>query len=135
MDWTGLKIKEQRPAYAPKKTYPRGERTETRQGTLVMWCDTCGTFVDIPGGEYTGECPRCSKPMFRMRCTRCGAEWYPRNPKVMPGTCPKCKSPYYNRTRVKSPKRSEAIRVSPERLKGVMERMEAGEEAVTEGEE
>jgi DNA-directed RNA polymerase subunit RPC12/RpoP len=30
------------------------------------------------------------------RCARCNHEWVPRNKKVMPVVCPKCKSPYWN---------------------------------------
>ena len=36
------------------------------------------------------------------RCERCEHEWIPRSFEVEPLTCPKCKSPYWNRPR-KSP--------------------------------
>lgn len=33
-----------------------------------------------------------------LRCLRCGHEWYPRSSEL-PGTCPKCKSPYWDKER------------------------------------
>jgi hypothetical protein len=33
------------------------------------------------------------------RCDRCGAEWIPRDLSTDPTTCPRCKSPYWNRPR------------------------------------
>lgn len=30
------------------------------------------------------------------RCERCGHTWIPRDEKVEPRVCPKCKSPYWN---------------------------------------
>jgi len=35
------------------------------------------------------------------RCLRCGYEWIPKSQKsdVEPTTCPRCKSPYWNRPR------------------------------------
>src|SRR5271166_6198623 len=34
-----------------------------------------------------------------FRCERCGYEWIPRNGDQEPATCPKCRSPYWNRPR------------------------------------
>ena len=31
------------------------------------------------------------------KCERCKHEWQPRSKKVIPETCPKCKSPYWNK--------------------------------------
>ena len=33
------------------------------------------------------------------RCERCGHEWIPRSFEANPRTCPKCKSPYWDRPR------------------------------------
>lgn len=35
-----------------------------------------------------------------LTCNRCNHVWYPRKPEE-PGTCPKCKSPYWNKTRIR----------------------------------
>lgn len=35
-----------------------------------------------------------------FRCLRCGHEWIPTSDKP-PKVCPKCKSPYWNRERVR----------------------------------
>ena len=32
-------------------------------------------------------------------CKRCGHEWIRRNFDKLPGTCPRCKSPYWNKER------------------------------------
>lgn len=37
------------------------------------------------------------------RCERCGGEWIPKDAAKEPVTCPKCKSPYWNRPRRVSP--------------------------------
>ena len=34
--------------------------------------------------------------MEKLKCKRCGHQWYPRKPKK-PKVCPKCKSPYWNK--------------------------------------
>ena len=34
-----------------------------------------------------------------FKCDRCGHEWIPRDTEREPETCPKCKSPYWNRPR------------------------------------
>ena len=34
-----------------------------------------------------------------FRCERCEHEWVPRDIKIEPVVCPKCKSPYWNRPR------------------------------------
>jgi len=35
------------------------------------------------------------------RCERCAHEWVPRDAKVVPVICPKCKSAYWSRPRKK----------------------------------
>lgn len=37
--------------------------------------------------------------MMGFKCERCGHEWIPRDSDHEPETCPKCKSPYWNRPR------------------------------------
>jgi rRNA maturation endonuclease Nob1 len=37
--------------------------------------------------------------LWGYRCERCGHEWLPRNKDEEPRVCPKCKSPYWNRSR------------------------------------
>lgn len=39
--------------------------------------------------------------VMKYRCLRCGHEWIPRGSKP-PGTCPGCKSPYWNKPRQRS---------------------------------
>ena len=34
-------------------------------------------------------------------CSRCGHEWISRKPGNLPATCPKCRSPYWNRPRIR----------------------------------
>lgn len=75
-------------------------RCKHRKSMMVLWCDACRRFVPTPGG-YNGYCAACGRPLLKLRCTRCGTEWFPRNPLKLPKTCanPNCKSPYYNRER------------------------------------
>lgn len=40
------------------------------------------------------------------RCERCGHEWQPRNEEE-PRVCPKCKSPYWDRERVRNLKKKK----------------------------
>jgi hypothetical protein len=37
--------------------------------------------------------------IWGFKCERCGHEWVPRESDQAPATCPKCKSPYWNRPR------------------------------------
>lgn len=103
------------------------DRARTREpgqkiGGVRLWCETCQDFKRIDESTYDGRCPECSQPLFRMKCTRCDAQWYPRDPMMLPGTCPKCKSPYWNRERTKAPsKKKETPKVDPE-LAALLER-------------
>jgi DNA-directed RNA polymerase subunit RPC12/RpoP len=39
----------------------------------------------------------------KQECLRCGHKWFPRiHPSREPVQCPKCKSPYWNKERVKA---------------------------------
>ena len=40
------------------------------------------------------------------RCERCGHEWLPRNDQA-PKVCPKCKSPYWDKPRIKDLKKKD----------------------------
>lgn len=44
--------------------------------------------------------------VWGFRCERCGHEWVPRREEE-PRVCPSCKSPYWNRPRKDTGKRSE----------------------------
>lgn len=46
-----------------------------------------------------GDMPRVPITVMGYRCERCGGEWVPRDAAKEPTTCPKCKSPYWNRPR------------------------------------
>lgn len=35
----------------------------------------------------------------QLKCTRCGHQWWPRDPTKKPGTCPACCSPYWHTPR------------------------------------
>ncbi len=35
------------------------------------------------------------------RCSRCGYEWVPRDFEDVPETCPKCRSPYWSKKKVR----------------------------------
>lgn len=45
--------------------------------------------------------------IHQFTCNRCGGSWLPRRLKK-PGRCPKCGSPYWNKTRVRNLKRPVA---------------------------
>lgn len=129
MDWSGMTFRNEGVRATPR----RG--TGLKQGELVLWCESCQGFIRVDAEEYEGRCPECGQPMFRMKCTRCEGMWYPRDPAVMPGTCPKCKSPYWNRTRTKNQaKAKETPKVDPA-LSALLERKIAEAQADREREE
>jgi Zn finger protein HypA/HybF involved in hydrogenase expression len=45
------------------------------------------------GGEDMKKVPIT---LMGYRCERCKHEWIPKNAKVKPRVCPKCKSPYWH---------------------------------------
>lgn len=45
-------------------------------------------------------------PLMGYRCFRCKHEWLPRND-ILPKVCPRCKSPYWDRERIKNLKRKK----------------------------
>ena len=52
-------------------------------------------------------CPKCHRtvvprtPREMLTCNRCDYTWEPRASGKLPDTCPKCKSPYWNKERVR----------------------------------
>ncbi len=52
--------------------------------------------------------------MKQVKCKRCPHKWYQRTPKK-PVSCPKCKSPYWNRER-----RVKASKVKPAEVPSVV---------------
>ena len=86
----------------------------------MYWCAACGDWFlsEVP------VCTRCSLPMSHHRCTRCGHEWRPRDMNTIPGSCPKCKSPYWNRPRATrrgpmSIRRARAIEAERVRMEAI----------------
>ena len=85
----------------PKKDVKKGRGRVGFEGEAIIWCSTCADFVRVDESAYNGVCPSCGNPMMMMRCSRCGHDWWLRSMNVLPSACPKCKSPYWCRTRVK----------------------------------
>lgn len=67
-------------------------------------CPECGWFAAPKG--FDGSCPKCREKVILAVCTRCGHTWTPRHPiAVKPSrVCPRCKSPYWNRPRMRGEK-------------------------------
>lgn len=82
-------------------------RTELNlMGQRVMWCPACNDWFKSPpkgddpkGRDFDWTCPRCHTPIRKLKCTRCGYIWTPTGDRL-PTACAKCKTPYWNRTRV-----------------------------------
>lgn len=79
------------------------------RGREIYLCDDCG-WVTAPRG-YTGCCPRCGRALMSFACTRCMHLWVPRT-RAAPKTCPRCKSPYWNRVRDPTAKRAMVTAVN-----------------------
>jgi ribosomal protein L37E len=47
------------------------------------------------------------KVIEQVKCNRCGYEWFPRTPDVLPKGCAKCNSPYYAKERIRPIKESK----------------------------
>lgn len=77
------------------------EASHTRQGRLILWCESCREYFPVKGDRPV--CPRCGRPPLMRRCARCGHEWVPRTYRALSGACPACRSPYWCRTRVRGP--------------------------------
>jgi hypothetical protein len=57
-------------------------------------------------------CPHCGKDFHlknKLKCLRCGYEWYAKDPEKPPKTCPnpKCKSSYWDRERMQSKRKNK----------------------------
>ncbi len=64
------------------------------------------------------KCPECGHEFsLKLKCKRCGHEWNPKDPNHIPEVCPnpECKSPYWNRERV----RKKEKKANSSRKKGV----------------
>ena len=64
-----------------------------------MYIIVCKVFKGLP---YT-HCGLGKVKLEGYRCERCGHIWCPRSPEKEeePETCPKCRSPYWNKPKVK----------------------------------
>ena len=82
---------------------------------MDMLCGECGARALIPANAFTGHCPRCGMPYFLLTCTRCGNVWR-RRADTLPKVCPKCKSPSWNRERVKIDAEAYVRRARAEQL-------------------
>ena len=68
---------------------------------MVLYCDVCNKNFMMKKERFDGTCPMCGTFVSRYRCSRCGHRWTPREWGKLPNVCPKCKSQYWNRERVK----------------------------------
>lgn len=61
----------------------------------IDYCTHCDEKYDQDYVDHT-----CESLNFRFTCNRCNAEWWPAKPET-PQTCPKCRSPYWDKQRKK----------------------------------
>lgn len=76
----------------------------------VIKCQNCGWVVIDDGAaktKFSYTCPRCAGTIYSLECIRCGYEWAPNNFNKLPKYCPLCKSPYWNKPRVRGVRRDE----------------------------
>ena len=74
-------------------------------GRTQMWCAFCDRWFNY-GEDWDGTCPQCGMSIDRFKCSRCGREWTSprwREGRKLPETCPRCKTPYWNRERMRDP--------------------------------
>lgn len=71
-------------------------------GEDIHFCPYCEKWVKGRRKE-ANVCIRCEETANMHRCIRCGHTWWPRK-NTLPNTCPRCKSPYWNKERVNKPK-------------------------------
>ena len=67
----------------------QGETFTVTVNTNTEWWKN---LFDLP--QY---CDNCRTVIKELNCKRCNHTWHPRQPEVT--TCPKCKSPYWDRER------------------------------------
>lgn len=70
-------------------------------GGTIMWCAFCEEWFDYDE-RWDGTCPRCGLNIDSFKCSRCGRVWKPKHGGI-PELCPRCKSPYWNRERMRDP--------------------------------
>lgn len=84
----------------------------------TMRCAVCDRWFRV-GAGWDGLCPRCGLTVSVMTCSRCGHTWSPRDMARRPQRCPSCKSPYWDRERLRDPVTNEWLHGRP---KGPTER-------------
>ncbi len=67
------------------------EKSNEQLDNLILVCHKCH-IQKLHHGVWNRKLPE-------VTCRRCGHSWYPRQPEVR--ICPKCKSPYWDKARVK----------------------------------
>lgn len=77
---------------------PAAPPQDTVEELYRKWCSVCQMFVRARPEDDT--CPVCGLMFRSNKCMRCGHEWIQRT-RHAPGTCPKCRNPYWNRIYVK----------------------------------
>lgn len=59
-------------------------------------------LATIPDTALAAETDRRATVLFKLKCKRCNWTWPPRG--LAPKQCPKCRSPYWNKERVRGQK-------------------------------
>lgn len=78
----------------------------------VIRCQYCGWVViddNMAKNRFSYVCPKCREYIHNLTCIRCGYEWAPNNFNKLPRCCPSCKSPYWNRPRVRNARTRVAV--------------------------
>ena len=87
---------------------------------ILVWCSQCSLYFSVRRDRYRGVCTKCGNMTRQFRCTRCGYMWTPKDPRILPGTCAKCASPYAFSKRVKQiPREKMAKQVTSQDRGGV----------------
>ena len=95
-----------------------------RRADMRMWCGFCQEWFPIDD-YWDGSCPRCGMTITEFKCTRCGHMWTPKanlRRHGMPASCPRCKSPYWNRERCRDPVTGRWYRGGPKERYAEMRR-------------
>ena len=95
-----------------------------RRADMRMWCGFCQDWFPIDD-DWDGSCPRCGMTITEFKCTRCGHMWTPKanlRRHGMPASCPRCKSPYWNRERCRDPVTGRWYRGGPKERYAEMRR-------------
>ena len=73
-------------------------------GQEVLWCEDCGRYFRVKRKEDGSPllmCPVCERPPLNRRCYRCHHTWTPHDRSGIQYQCPRCKSPYWARLRLR----------------------------------